>query len=482
MSGQRARRRSPGPCSVQAERALEVASRCSPWSAGPRRRAGAGRPGRSPRRRSARAACSRAPPGVCRVVPPRDEAVGGEDGQPWSCERDEAHEHVAVLALAADLLGVDARGLVAVVAVGDEQLGGLQRGRKASIAAGSATRHRRLTVPSASVSSPNGSAALSTATTVVGSNRRRGGCRSSSRDHDPISWCTCGPGSREHRHGCRRRAGPGNSPCSSGRSAALAMLRGRRRSVAAVAGSRTGRDRPVADPRARRTRSAVPQLGVPAPGSALSRGHEPLRIGPHARQGTAADRSHVQSSQCYATWSHSADGLASPGVCRRTGARRQPPSPPSTALGASARRGSSRAASTRSRPTAPGGRGRARPLLHDRQHLRLHPAVEHAVRRSAGSTSVAPNRSRNRRLTRHSLATLGERGHVPLVDAHLSTGRRCSGPPGGRRCRRAAGPGSRPRRRHSTRRKESPTSSVVRSSAAKHSVDETMLRRTSVVA
>ena len=38
-------------------------------------------------------------------------------------ERAEQHQHVAVLALAADLLGVHARGLVAVVAVGDQQLG-----------------------------------------------------------------------------------------------------------------------------------------------------------------------------------------------------------------------------------------------------------------------------------------------------------------------------------------------------------------------
>jgi hypothetical protein len=49
--------------------------------------------------------------------------VGGEDGEARVLERDEAHEHVAVLALAADLVGVDARGLVAVVAVGDQQLG-----------------------------------------------------------------------------------------------------------------------------------------------------------------------------------------------------------------------------------------------------------------------------------------------------------------------------------------------------------------------
>src|SRR5919199_703262 len=56
-----------------------------------------------------------------------DEAVGGEDGQARILERNQAHEDVAVGALAADLLRVDAGGLVAVVAVGDEQLRVVQR-------------------------------------------------------------------------------------------------------------------------------------------------------------------------------------------------------------------------------------------------------------------------------------------------------------------------------------------------------------------
>ncbi len=46
-----------------------------------------------------------------------------EDREPGILERDEAHEDVAVLALAADLLGVGLHRLVAVVAVGDQQLG-----------------------------------------------------------------------------------------------------------------------------------------------------------------------------------------------------------------------------------------------------------------------------------------------------------------------------------------------------------------------
>ena len=54
--------------------------------------------------------------------------MGGEDGQARVLERDEAHQRVAVRALAADLVGVGAGGLVAVVAVGDQQLGVGERG------------------------------------------------------------------------------------------------------------------------------------------------------------------------------------------------------------------------------------------------------------------------------------------------------------------------------------------------------------------
>ena len=77
---------------------------------------------------------------------PADEAVRREDHQARVLERDEVHQDVAVLALAADLVGVDARGLVAVVPVGDQQLGGRRArpGRRRS-RSGSATRQRRLT-------------------------------------------------------------------------------------------------------------------------------------------------------------------------------------------------------------------------------------------------------------------------------------------------------------------------------------------------
>ena len=62
------------------------------------------------------------------LVEAGQQAVRGEDGQARVAQRDEAHEHVAVPALAAALLGVDARGLVAVMAVGDQQLGRGERG------------------------------------------------------------------------------------------------------------------------------------------------------------------------------------------------------------------------------------------------------------------------------------------------------------------------------------------------------------------
>ena len=52
-----------------------------------------------------------------------EEAVIAEDGEAWVLERDEGHQRVAVLAFAADLIGVRARGLVAVVAVRDQELG-----------------------------------------------------------------------------------------------------------------------------------------------------------------------------------------------------------------------------------------------------------------------------------------------------------------------------------------------------------------------
>ena len=53
----------------------------------------------------------------------REQAVGGEDGEAGVGERAEEHQDVAVFALAAHLLGVHPRRLVAMVAVGDQQLG-----------------------------------------------------------------------------------------------------------------------------------------------------------------------------------------------------------------------------------------------------------------------------------------------------------------------------------------------------------------------
>ncbi len=65
-----------------------------------------------------------------------DQPVGREHGEARVLERDKAHEHVAVRAIAANLLGVHPGRLVAVMAVGDQQLclrtrplDGLDRGR-----------------------------------------------------------------------------------------------------------------------------------------------------------------------------------------------------------------------------------------------------------------------------------------------------------------------------------------------------------------
>ena len=49
--------------------------------------------------------------------------MGGEDGEAGIIEAGQRHQRVVVRALAADLVAVGAGGLVAVVAVGDQQLG-----------------------------------------------------------------------------------------------------------------------------------------------------------------------------------------------------------------------------------------------------------------------------------------------------------------------------------------------------------------------
>ena len=54
------------------------------------------------------------------LVGAHGQPVGREDGQAVVLQRDEAHQHVVGARL---LLLVDARGLVAVMAVGDQQLG-----------------------------------------------------------------------------------------------------------------------------------------------------------------------------------------------------------------------------------------------------------------------------------------------------------------------------------------------------------------------
>ena len=83
-----------------------------------------------------------------------EQPVGGEDGQARVLERDQAHEHVA----GAALLVVHARGLVAVVAVGDQQLGvGAARRGPPRSPPGRRRATAGASVPSSSVTSAHGS-------------------------------------------------------------------------------------------------------------------------------------------------------------------------------------------------------------------------------------------------------------------------------------------------------------------------------------
>ena len=56
------------------------------------------------------------------------QAMGREHGKAGVLQRDQTHQHVPVRPLAADLLGVDAGRLIAVMAVSDQQFG-VARGR-----------------------------------------------------------------------------------------------------------------------------------------------------------------------------------------------------------------------------------------------------------------------------------------------------------------------------------------------------------------
>ncbi len=61
------------------------------------------------------------------LVEAADEAVGGKDGEAGVLQGDQAHQHIPVRSLAADLLRVGLCGLVTVMAVCDQQLGIAQR-------------------------------------------------------------------------------------------------------------------------------------------------------------------------------------------------------------------------------------------------------------------------------------------------------------------------------------------------------------------
>ena len=104
------------------------------------------------------------------VVEAGHQAVRREDGQAGVLQRDEAHQDVVGARL---LLLVDAGGLVAVMAVGDQQLGVLERGLE-----GRRSRRRRRsrqslwTVPSSSVTSPQGALSRERLDGVPGGVRR----------------------------------------------------------------------------------------------------------------------------------------------------------------------------------------------------------------------------------------------------------------------------------------------------------------------
>ncbi len=245
------RRRSPGPsasAATAAEVRVDVAELTGPPPAARRepRRVSSGSTSKSRSIASASAAC-------WLRVEAAHEAVRGEDREPRVLERDEAHQHVAVRALAADLIGVHARGLVAVVAVGDQQLGAAPAPRStASIAAASATRQSRLTVPSSSVDLAPGASAVAARAPAA---RRRRGPRRARRS---------GRGSRCVARVSRSRSsfGPGwVRSCGRIRPAPYSPPARARGSRAASAPRRRGRCSPA---RAARARAASSRTSTPS--------------------------------------------------------------------------------------------------------------------------------------------------------------------------------------------------------------------------
>ena len=179
----------------------------------------------------------------------------GEDGEARVLERDEAHQHE----LRAALVAVHARGLVAVVAVGDQQLRAGERLVHGRAAAGSAIRQRRWRVPSSSVSSPPAGAsrcgrerAPRRPVGVVVEREDRREVRAASRASG-AAGPPSGPGGCARAGGC----GPGRSP----RRARARTGRG------ACARARPGRCSPARAPTARaprRGRARPPRASAPA--------------------------------------------------------------------------------------------------------------------------------------------------------------------------------------------------------------------------
>ena len=80
-----------------------------------------------------------------------EQAVVAEDGQAGVLERDQSHQRVAVRSVAADRVGIGACGLVAVMAVGDQQLGVGELGGDGAMGIGVVDAPGPVTVPSSSV-------------------------------------------------------------------------------------------------------------------------------------------------------------------------------------------------------------------------------------------------------------------------------------------------------------------------------------------
>ena len=144
-----------------------------------------------------------------RVVRRLDQPMRRKDRQAGIGHRDEAHQHVAVVSLPADLVRIRARGLVAMVAVGDQQLGVRKRlldlADHAGVAHAPETVNRAIGVGDLSPWPARGGGVQSRRGASV---RHRDRARRSATGSPswPASGATCPPWRRD---GCARAGGSG---------------------------------------------------------------------------------------------------------------------------------------------------------------------------------------------------------------------------------------------------------------------------------